>query len=207
MNKHNKMSNLETVKSYLNGEKSSVTVGYEPTKEKKHKDGETWKDGDGKEWIQKGAGKISKNLYDTKEITRQVCPICKKDVSWSSNPNDEKIFHKTGKCYDCVIEEETKMMIDGTFGIYEKIKIIRNQKSFLKELKQKIEESIEWLNNKTNKIEYFNEDGTTDTWTDISRDNFLKESEKDLKEVDKSLILCDESVLMLEEKLSELRSK
>lgn len=203
----NGKSNLDIVKSYLNGERPFVIVGYEPPAEEKHKDGDTWKDENGKEWIQVGASKISKTLHDTRESTRQICSSCKKDIYWSSDRNDEKFFLKTGKCYDCVVSEETKMRLDGTFEVYEKLKVIKNQKSFLNELKTKIEESISWLQNKSNKIEYMNEDGTTEQWTDISRESFLEDAEKDLKEVNKSLILCNESISMLDEQFNELKSK
>jgi hypothetical protein len=202
----NGKSNVEIVKSYLKGDRPFIQVGYQPSVEKKHKDGDVWKDQDGKEWIQIGASKISKNLHDTKESSRRVCPVCKKDIFWGGNSYDEKFFNKTGKCYDCVVEEETKMRLEGTFEVYEKIKVIKNQKAFLEELKQKIDESITWINNKSNKIEYLNEDGTMDLWSDLSKETFLEDAEKDLKEVDKSLILCGESISMLEKQLNEIKS-
>jgi hypothetical protein len=207
MKKCSGKSNIEIVKSYLNNERPFVQVGYEPLPEEKHKDGDIWTDKNGIEWIQVGASRISKKLYDTRESTRQICSICNRDVSWSSNQNDVKFFNKTGKCYDCVIEEEHKMRLDGTFETYEKIKVINNQRSYLKDLKEKIEESINWLHVKSNKIEYLNEDGSTDTWTDLSRETFLSEAKNDLAEVNKSLILCDMSIEMLETKLNELKSK
>ncbi len=200
-------SNIAIVKDYLSGERPFVQVGYLPVPEKKHKDGDVWKDKNGKEWMQVGASKISKNLYDTREATRQICPSCKMDIFWGGNRYDELLFNKTGKCYNCVIEEEAKMRGEGTFETYEKIKIIQNQRSFLLELKQKIEESINWLNNKGNKIEYINEDGSIETWTDLSRETFLEDAEKDLREVNKSLILCAESISMLNTTLNEIKSK
>jgi predicted nuclease with TOPRIM domain len=166
-----------------------------------------WTDKDGVEWIQVGASKISKKLYDTRELTRQICSVCNRDVSWSNNPNDVKFFNKTGKCYDCVIEEEHQMRLDGTFETYEKIKVIKNQRSYLTELKQKIEESVNWLKNKSNKIEYLNEDGTKESWTDVSREEFISEAENDLGEVNKSLVLCNVSIEMLETELNELKTK
>jgi len=195
-----KKSNLQKIRDILNNENSFVRVGYTPIPEIKHKDNDVWVDKDGIEWIQKGPSKISKKLYETREATRQICTACKKDIYWSSNYNDQKFFNKTGKCYDCIIESEHNMRIDGTFETYEKIKVIRNQKSFLSELKQKIEESINWLRNKSNKIEYLNEDGSRECWTDVSRDTFLESAQRDLIEINKSLILCDESILMLENK-------
>jgi hypothetical protein len=209
MKKCNGMSNLDIVKSYLSGERPFIQVGYEPKKEKKHKDGSIWKDKNGKEWMQIGSSKISKILYDTKESTRQLCSSCKKDIYWAGNNYDEKFFNRTGKCYDCVIEEETKMRQNGTFETYEKIKVINNQKAFLTELQQKITESVIWLKNKSNKIEYINEDGTKEFWTDVSRDEFLEDAYKDLSEINKSIILCEQSILMLEDvvKKVELSNK
>ena len=101
-------SNLSIVQNYLDGARPFSQVGYMPLPEKKHKDGDTWKDRDGKEWIQMGASKISKTLHETRESTRQLCSSCKKDIYWAGNSYDEKFFIKTGKCYDCVVEEETK---------------------------------------------------------------------------------------------------
>lgn len=206
MKKASNKSNLSIIKDYLSGDRPFVQVGYEPPVEKKHKDGDVWTDKDKKEWVQVGASKISKTLFDTREATRQVCSSCEKDIFWGGDRYDEKFFMKTGKCYECVVAEETKMRFEGTYDIYEKIKVIKNQKSFLTELKTKVDESIIWLKNKSNKIEYMNEDGTTDTWTDVSRDTFLEEAEKDLKEINKSLILCDESVSMLENQFNETNS-
>lgn len=207
MKKASGKSNIDIVKDYLAGERPFIQVGYEPPPTEKHKDGDVWTDKDGVEWIQVGASRISKKLYDTRESTRQICSACNRDVAWSNNPNDVKFFNKTGKCYDCVIEEEHQMRLDGTFETYEKIKVIQNQRSYLRDLKTKIEESINWLQNKSNKIEYLNEDGSKDIWTDLSRDTFISEAENDLAEVNKSIILCDVSINMLENELNELKTK
>ena len=195
-------SNIEIVKNYINLERLFVQVGYEPPTEIKHKVNDVWTDKDGKEWIQTLSGKISKNLYNIQNSTKQICPFCKKDIYWGGTNYDEKFFNKTGKCYDCVIEEEHKMRLDGTFQTYEKIKVIKNQQSYLKELQVKIQESITYLINKNNKVEYINEDGTLESWTDTSRETVLEDAKKDLVEVKKSLILCEESIKMLEEEFN-----
>jgi hypothetical protein len=207
MKKASGKSNVDIIKDYVSGNRPFTQVGYEPPPEKKHKDGDIWTDKDGVTWIQKGASRISKKLYDTRESTRQICSCCKKDIFWSNDPNDTKMFNKTGKCYDCIVEEEHQMRIEGTFDIYEKIKIINNQKSFLKDLEQKIQESLNWLQNKSNKIEYTNEDGSIETWTDISRESFIENANKDMDEIKKSLILCDQSIQLLETELYERKSK
>lgn len=207
MKKASGKSNLDIIKDYLEGNRPFVQVGYVPPAAERHKDGDVWTDKDGIEWIQVGASKISKKVFETREATRQICPVCKRDISWSNNQNDAKFFNKTGKCYDCVIEEEHQMRLDGTFDTYEKMKVIHNQRSFLNELKQKIVESIDWMKNKSNKLEYLNSDGTMETWTDRSMDTLLAEAELDLKEVNKAIILCSESISMLEKEFDELKAR
>jgi hypothetical protein len=196
-------SNLNIIADYISGNRPFSQFGYQAPTEKKHKNGDIWKDKNGIEWIQIGNTKISKKLHDRKESTRQICPSCNKDIFWGGNNYDEKFFNKTGKCYDCVINEETKMRLYGNFEIYEKIKVIKNQHSFLIELKQKIEESINWLKNKNNKIEYINEDGSIETWSDISIKTFMENAEKDLVETNKSIVLCNESIKTLESEVNE----
>ncbi len=203
----NNTSNIDKIKDYVNGVvEPKIRVGYLPPAEKRHKDGEIWKDKNGTEWVQIKNSKISKKLYDAREITKQICSSCKKDIRWSSDKNDTKMFNKTGKCYDCIIEEETKMRLDGTFEIYEKIKVIKNQKSFLLDLQQKIKESLVWLENKSNKIEYLNEDGSSECWTDRSREEFIKGANNDLQEIKKSLAICEESIITLNTQLETIKN-
>lgn len=199
-------SNISIIKDYLEGSRPFAQIGYTPKPKIKRKIGEVWKDEDGVEWIQTKSGKISKKLNDITESTRKVCSICGQDIKWSNNHNDEKMFNKTGKCYDCVIEEENKMRINGTYPIYEKIKIINNQKTFLLDLKQKIKESISYLEKKDKKIQFVNGDGSIESWSNASMDSLLKEATNDLSEVDKSLILCDASISMLEKQLDSIKN-
>jgi hypothetical protein len=191
-------SNISIIRDYLDGVRPFTQVGYTPKQEKKRKEGEVWTDGDGKEWIQLGSTKISKVLHDTKEMTRQLCSSCKMDIYWGGTHLDEKFFNKTGKCYNCVIEEETKMRLDGTFEKYEQTKVIKSQKSFLEELKLKVEESLAWLKNKDNVLKYMNEDGSYDKWDDVSRDKFIEEAEQDLKNITQSIEDCSQSLSKLE---------
>lgn len=190
-------SNISIIKDYLNDERPFVQVGYNGPAEVKRKDGDTWIDRDGTEWIQVGYTRMTKKMKEIRENTKQVCASCNRDIFWSGDKNDEIMFKKTGKCYDCVIEEETKMRLDGTYENYEKTKIIKNQQSFLKELEDKIKESIQYLENKSNKLEFINEDGSTELWSDTQREKLLEDAKKDLEEVKKSLILCGVSLTML----------
>ena len=61
-------------------------------------------------------------------------------------------------------------------------------------------------NNKSNKIEYLNEDGSTEYWTDDNKDHLIEALNKDLEEANKSLILCEVSIEMLETEMNERKT-
>jgi hypothetical protein len=107
------------------------------------------------------------------------------DIKWG-NRHDHKFFNKTGRCYDCLIKFESHLMVKGLYQDYEKRKILSNQLSFSKDLKDKIEESITFL--KTHKkIAFPNENGTSDEWTIEKREEIMKGLKKDLKKVNKGI--------------------
>ena len=115
----------EVLKDLLAGkqhEKSYVQVGYEG-KAPENKGGETRE------------GKMT-------EIMKSVrmpwfCPSCKKAMK---KKLDNKFWRIMGHCFDCQVEMENKLRISGEYEQYAKKKINDNKKSYLKDLKQSIDE-------------------------------------------------------------------
>ena len=65
------------------------------------------------------------------------CPKCKKAMK---KKLDNKFWRLMGHCFDCQIEFENKLRIEGKFEEYAQKKMLENQKSQLKDLEQSIDE-------------------------------------------------------------------
>ena len=108
-----------------------IMVGYEISKEKQ---------GD----------KVSKMTELMQEARMPLfCPNCKKVMK---KRLDNKMWNLYNHCFDCQIEFENKLRIEGKYKDWEKKKIKDNKISFLKEQIQAIKEwrdmkAPEWYNN------------------------------------------------------------
>jgi hypothetical protein len=192
-------SNLTIVKSYLDGERPFVKIGWDQNLIER-KNGETWTDSKGHEWIQKNGYKkrINKSYKIHPDNVRQLCSDCNMDMKWG-NKLDDKIFNKTGRCYDCNIKYETLLKRDGKFSNYEQVKVLKNQLGFCKDLKLKLEESIDFLKNSSDDIIYINEDGSKETWKDTTRKTVLENAKTDLIE-------CNAAIDRINNLLSKLNT-
>ncbi len=65
------------------------------------------------------------------------CPKCKKAMK---KKLDDKFWRMMGHCFDCQIDYENKLKIQGKFDNYAENKMLENQKSYLKDLEQSIDE-------------------------------------------------------------------
>ena len=83
------------------------------------------------------------------------CPSCKKTMK---KKLDNKFWRTKGHCFDCQIELENKMKISGDYENYEKTLINENKKSYLRDLKQSIDE----FEQPGGKAEFFNSVGVKD---------------------------------------------
>ena len=115
---------------------------------------------------------------------------------------DQKVYPKTGRCYDCNIAFDSKLKILGVFEDYEKHKIYKSMFSEMNDFKQQMEESITYLesDNSMPKLQYFNEDGSQEFWTD---DTDMKS--KVLTDLKKDLINVVERIDELNTKISKLK--
>ena len=65
------------------------------------------------------------------------CPKCQKAMK---KKLDDKFWRLMGHCFDCQVEFENKLRIEGKFEEYAQKKMLENQKSYLKDLEQSIDE-------------------------------------------------------------------
>lgn len=188
-------SNLDIVRSYLNGERAFIQVGYDANMGlSQRKDGEEWEDNNGVKWVKKNGYKhrVSKKAQ---YVLEQHCSVCKADMKWGDRL-DQKIYPKTGKCYNCNIEFEGILKSRGLYNDYEKFKLINNELSMMKDFKCKVVDSIKFLENYTPQSknpQFFNEDGSNEIWVDDTdrRQLVLKDLQEDLEKVNNGIELAN----------------
>ena len=194
------MSNIDIVKNYLSGTRPFLQIGYTDDL-KERKDGEMWQSANGQTWIFKdGVKKAISKPTKFIDLVRLQCGDCKKNMKLFNNRLDDKIFPKTGRCIDCQIKFEDNLKRLGKYDVYEKLKIFNNQKSFCVSLKDKLEETIRYLENSDNKIKYMNEDGSQEYWTDTNREKILDGARKELKECLQALDDINQRLFLLTDK-------
>jgi hypothetical protein len=82
------------------------------------------------------------------------CPACKKTMK---KRLDDKMWLLYNHCFDCQIDFENKLRLEGKFEEWEQNKVTANQKSYLEDLLQSLEE---WKN--TSQIEFQEQVGVQD---------------------------------------------
>ena len=124
---------LKDLMSGKEHEKEYVQVGYEGKKEDL-------------------GGKTRKSeLTDVMASVRMpwFCPKCDKAMK---KKLDDKFWRTQGHCFDCQIDYENQLRIKGEYENYEKTKMLENQKAYLKDLEQSIDDfektggKKEWFN-------------------------------------------------------------
>jgi hypothetical protein len=199
MKKASGMSNIDIVKSYVRGDRPFSQVGYNENTTKR-KEGEVWKS-KGQTWTIKNGVKIAINSIGKNiDLVREECKGCHKNIKLFGDRLDVKMYKKTGNCFDCQIKFESELKRKGKYEKYEKLKIFHNQKSFCLDLKQKLEESIQYLETSGDKIPYMLEDGRTMYWDDTMREKVLNDAKNDYKE-------CLESLERIEGQLKSLNER
>jgi len=95
-----------------------------------------------KKKLKKEAKEEQKRIDEKLEVTKEArvpwfCPGCNKVMK---KRLDEKMWYLYSHCFDCQVEAENKMRIEGTFDEWATKKVIANKLSWIKEQKQGIEE-------------------------------------------------------------------
>lgn len=130
------------------------------------------------------------------------CPKCKRIMN---KKLDNKMYWIHNMCFDCVIEFETQLRIEGKWEEYERNKIKENVRSFIKDTEQQIKEEKERLDSGTTIVDVVNEDLATiqyESWklkeNEIQdyknkMDNILKDMYEDFEKTFGEKVYVEES--------------
>lgn len=193
----------------------NTTIGYTPEKkgEVKREVGEKWEDEHGNIWEQREGGtKVkSSRLTDTmadirKWLNEQTTCKNKDCTKVKLGPTDKKLIKKSGYCSDCLAVKEAEIRKDGLFTEYANYRVSQNKISYAKDVLVKLNDA---LVNVKDKLEYVNEDGTTETWTiDRPIDELKAEIQEDIdkvkEDISKIIELRDECWEKLKDKNYDL---
>lgn len=167
-----RMRNLLTGNS---GDKTSIQSGYEKLRQD-YKEGDEWEE-NGKMWTIKNGIKQTITKFDTLKKMFQIplkCPSCNKPM-----PNTElnkKMYFVHKECFECVIQRETKLKIEGKYEEYEKNLLNSNKNFVLDELEMILDN---WINETDS---YVSEDGVVESWSKSNgNEQFYKQAKENIK--------------------------
>lgn len=177
-----KLKNVKAVREMIAGThktqtKTNVSFGEKKTFVKREV-GERWTDDDGTLWEQKKGYKVKLGKLSELRQDLNKFPNCKKEICTCTNPKRNDIKMKTihGMCFDCVIEMEHKLKIEGKYEEYEREKILANMKSWLKGAEVEKEALKTAL-----KAKFVNEDGSIEEWNEMSWDEVEKKIDNEFR--------------------------
>lgn len=126
-------------------------------------EGESWEE-DGHTWTIKNG--IRQTVSKIDNIRMPIwCPKCNKPMN---HRFDRKFYYLRNHCFDCNVDWENTMRINGTWEEFEKRMLKENEKSYLKD---KIEEHIDYMRTFKEPQLHF-EDGR---WETLASKNDFKE--------------------------------
>jgi hypothetical protein len=190
-----KIDSLQDVKKLLAGEHDSqnkVQVGYGGEKSEDNEIrqvGDKWFDADGNEWEQKNGYKVKLGKEWQQELHQYLntFPNCQKETCTCGFPKrlDEKMRRIHGMCFDCVIDMEHKIRLEGKWDEYEKRKVKENAIAWL----QEAEKDKNLIADELSRLEFSNDFGDIETWkTSLNKEELLEKIEKEFEEFKKNFI-------------------
>ena len=178
LNKEFKRKDVERMRNLIKGntgESAELQVGYK-TKIEDHKEGDIWEEG-GKKWTIKDGIKQTHTKLDAvkkEAILPLFCPCC---GTLMKKRNDPKMYKIHKKCFDCVIDMEAKLELEGKYGEYERDMISKNAEAYADDLESFLMEAINESNS-----QYVSERGEVERWKGgIDKKQFKSEIKKNLK--------------------------
>lgn len=172
LNKEFKRKDVERIRNLVKGKGNNSTelqVGYIP-KIEDHKEGDIWEEG-GKKWtIKNGLKQTATKLDKMKKeaILPLFCPECS---NLMKKRNDTKMYNIHKMCFDCVIDMEGKLKIEGKYDEYERNAIANNAKAYSDHLESYLMEALN-----TSNTQYVSERGEVERWKGgINKEKLTKE--------------------------------
>jgi len=190
-----KIDSIQDVKKLLAGEHDSqqkVQVGFSADKKEDNeirKIGDKWFDEDGNEWEQKNGYKVKLGKEWQQELHHYLntFPNCPKENCTCGMPKrlDQKMKKIHGMCFDCVVDMEHKIRLEGKWDEYEKTKLKQNALAWLEDAERDKNLVAEELS----RLEFTNDFGDNEKWnTPFNKEELLEKIEKEFSEFRKNFI-------------------
>jgi hypothetical protein len=182
-----KIDSIKDVENLLKGtheSQNTIQVGFSGEVEEHitRKVGDKWKDADGNEWEQKEGYKIKLGKEWQQELHQYLNSFqnCPKEVCTCNMPKrlDEKMKTLHGMCFDCVVEMEHKIRLDGKWEEYEREKVKLNALAWL----QEAEKDKNLIAEELSKVEFANSFGDSEKWSSgVTKEQILQKIEDEFE--------------------------
>ena len=184
LKKEFKRKDVERLRNLIKGntnDSAETQIGY-TKKIELYQEGDVWEE-NGKKWTIKDGIKQSHTKLDQikKEVfTPLFCPECSNIMK---KRMDSKMYKIHKKCFDCVIEMEHKLKLEGKYDEYEKNLVAHNALSYANDLEQYLLEAINTSNN-----QYVSENGEVERWKGgIDKEKLTQEVKNGIEEFKKDV--------------------
>jgi hypothetical protein len=140
------------------GGATGIQVGYNK-QQQDYQEGDIWEE-NSKQWTIKNGIKQTVTKHDKLRQLVTIplsCPVCHKSIK--GNDLNKKMWTIHHMCFDCVIEMEAKIKLEGKWDEYEKQMMNANKNSMVDDFEVSINEFLKMQNES-----YFTEQGDIESW-------------------------------------------
>jgi hypothetical protein len=161
LNKEFSERDIQRMRNIIGGNTANTTriqTGYTQA-QIKHVEGDIWEENK-KTWTIKNGIKQTVTKHDALKAMVEfplVCPCCNNPMK--STSLNKKMFTIHGTCFDCVVEMETKLKVEGKYEEYEKKMLNANKNTSVDDVEQMFDDYF----NSTMDT-FVTEDGDIEKW-------------------------------------------
>ena len=184
-----KLRNIDAIKKMLDGTHKTQTsnkVGFSDVKQSDNIKavGDVWTDEKGVEWEQRNGFRIQKGKLDELRelIAKETqmpshCPECNQPMT---KRLDKKFWKLDKRCFDCQVDFEHNLRIEGKYKEYESERMRKNAEAWLEEAEKEATQIIEAFRNP---LSFVNSDGTIEEWAGgMSAEEMADKIEEEFKQ-------------------------